>query len=212
MHGPTVAPRRGRQDGWLRTGDLGRIDSDGHLYVLGRADEVIVTGGENVSPEEVENVLLEHPAIADAAVFGREDAQWQHAVVAAIVAREGQAPADDELRSHCRERLPGFKVPKSFEPVDRLPRNAQGKLQRAQLALARGGAGPEAASCAGGAGAGEPGVTPCPARARARPVCTAPAASSGRGDRSGASRQLLDHLDREQRAGDGDRPCRPCYV
>ena len=133
VQGPTVARGEAGSDGRPHTGDLGRIDSDGHLYVLGRADEVIVTGGDNVSPEEVENVLLEHPAIADAAVFGRDDAQWQHAVIAAVVARGGQLPADEELRSYCRERLPGFKVPKSFEPVETLPRNAQGKLQRAEL-------------------------------------------------------------------------------
>jgi acyl-CoA synthetase (AMP-forming)/AMP-acid ligase II len=119
-------------DGWLRTADLGRIE-DGHLYVLGRADSVIVSGGENVSPEEVEAVLRAHPAVADAAVFGRDDPEWQQALVAAVVLRENASAEVEDLRSHTRERLPGFKVPKAFELVDELPRNAQGKLLRGQL-------------------------------------------------------------------------------
>lgn len=131
--GPTVAPGAAGADGWLRTGDLGRIDADGHLHVVGRADELIVTGGENVSPEEVEQVLIEHPAISDAAVIGRHDPQWQQAVVAIVVLDQPGDADSHQLRAFCRERLPGFKVPKRFEFVEQLPRNAQGKLLRAKL-------------------------------------------------------------------------------
>jgi o-succinylbenzoate---CoA ligase len=132
IRGPSVAAGAAGPDGWLETGDLGEIDAGGHLHVLGRADDVIVTGGENVSPEEVEAVLLSHPAVADAAVAGRPDPQWQTAVVAYVV-MNGDGPAPEELRAFCRERLAGAKVPKAFEVVEQLPRNPQGKLLRRSL-------------------------------------------------------------------------------
>ena len=132
IRGPSVAPASTAADGWLETGDLGRIDGNGHLHVLGRADDVIVSGGENISPEEVESVLLSHPAVADAAVAGRPDPEWQTAVVAYVVANDA-SPSSEELRSFCRERLSGPKVPKAFELVTELPRNAQGKLLRGEL-------------------------------------------------------------------------------
>jgi O-succinylbenzoic acid--CoA ligase len=134
VRGPSVAQENGDEDGWLRTSDLGRIDEDGYLYVLGRADEMIVSGGENVSPEEVERVLLEHPAVADAGVAAIDDPEWQQAVVASVVVGGGGEVSEDELRAFCRERLAGFKVPKSIAFVQELPRNAQGKLLRRQLA------------------------------------------------------------------------------
>jgi o-succinylbenzoate---CoA ligase len=133
VRGPNVAPGRRGKDGWLRTGDLGRIDEDGHLYVVGRADEVIVTGGENVSPEEVEDVLCAHPAVADAGVAGRDDPEWQSAVVAAVVLRDGVEATEAELRDFCRARLAGFKVPKQIAFVESLPRDDRGKLHRAEL-------------------------------------------------------------------------------
>jgi O-succinylbenzoic acid--CoA ligase len=132
IQGPSVAPGATGPDGWLETGDLGEMDARGHLHVLGRADDVIVTGGENVSPEEVEAVLLSHPAIVDAAVTGRPDPEWQTAVVAYVVTN-GDGPAPEELRSFCRARLAGAKVPKAFERVEQLPRNGQGKLLRRDL-------------------------------------------------------------------------------
>ncbi len=133
VRGPTVAPGRAGADGWLVTGDLGRIDEEGYLYVIGRIDDVIVTGGKNVSPGEVEEVLLEHPQVADAAVHGREDSEWQEAVVAAVVLSAAGAVGADELRAFCRERIAPHKVPKSIAFVTELPRNAQGKLLRDQL-------------------------------------------------------------------------------
>ena len=88
VQGPTVAPGRADADGWLHTGDLGRIDEEGFLYVEDRIDDLIVTGGENVVPAEVEQVLLRHPEVADAAVIGREDPEWQQAVTAVVVLAE----------------------------------------------------------------------------------------------------------------------------
>ena len=88
VQGPTVAPGRADADGWLHTGDLGRIDEEGFLYVEDRIDDMIVTGGENVVPAEVEKVLLRHPEVADAAVIGREDPEWQQAVTAVVVLAE----------------------------------------------------------------------------------------------------------------------------
>jgi o-succinylbenzoate---CoA ligase len=133
VRGPSVAESELDDDGWLRTSDLGRLDDDGYLYVLGRGDEVIVSGGENVSPEEVERVLLEHPAVVDAGVAAAEDADWQEAVVASVVVADAANVSEEELRSFCREHLAGFKVPKSIEFVSELPRNAQGKLLRRKL-------------------------------------------------------------------------------
>jgi o-succinylbenzoate---CoA ligase len=128
VSGPTVAG-----GGLLRTGDLGRLDERGRLIVSGRRSDVIVSGGENVAPAEVEAVLERHPAVAEAGVFARPDPEWGEAVVAAVVARDG-APLDpDELRAFCRTHLAGFKVPKAIEPVRTLPRTASGKLRRGVL-------------------------------------------------------------------------------
>jgi o-succinylbenzoate---CoA ligase len=135
VRGPNVAGGELGADGWLRTGDLGHIDTDGHLYVQGRGDDVIVTGGENVSPEEVEQVLCSHPAVADAGVTGREDPEWQSAVVAAVVLRDEAKASEGELLEFCRRRLVGFKVPKQIVLVSSLPRNAQGKLVRSELLI-----------------------------------------------------------------------------
>jgi len=135
VRGSNVAQGELGSDGWLRTGDLGHIDDDGHLYVHGRGDEVIVTGGENVSPEEVEAALCAHPAVADAGVTGREDPEWQYAVVASVVLRDGAESSEPELRDFCRGRLAGFKVPKQILFVKELPRNAQGKLVRSRLLI-----------------------------------------------------------------------------
>jgi len=133
VQGPTVAPGTADEDGWLHTGDLGRIDDDGFLYVEDRLGDLIVTGGENVLPAEVEAVLLRHPDVADAAAIGRPDERWQEAVTGVVVLREGSDPDPDGLREHCAAELAGFKVPKRFEFVDALPRTASGKLLRREL-------------------------------------------------------------------------------
>jgi O-succinylbenzoic acid--CoA ligase len=133
VQGPTVAPGRADADGWLHTGDLGRIDEEGFLYVEDRIDDMIVSGGENVIPAEVEEVLLRHPEVADAAVVGREDPEWQQAVTAIVVLEDGSAATPDELRRHCAESLAGFKVPKRVELASALPRTPSGKLLRRAL-------------------------------------------------------------------------------
>jgi O-succinylbenzoic acid--CoA ligase len=133
VQGPTVAPGCADADGWLHTRDLGRIDDEGFLYVLDRIDDVIVTGGENVVPAEVEQVLLRHPEVADAAVIGREDPEWQQAVTAVVVLRgDADLPAE-ELRRHCASELAGYKVPKRIEIASALPRTPSGKLLRRAL-------------------------------------------------------------------------------
>jgi len=133
VQGPTVAPERVDADGWLRTGDLGRIDDEGFLYVEDRIDDMIVSGGENVVPAEVEKVLLRHPEVADAAVVGREDPEWQQAVTAIVVLVDGSRVSPDDLRRHCAESLAGFKVPKRVELASALPRTPSGKLMRRAL-------------------------------------------------------------------------------
>jgi len=133
VQGPTVAPGRADADGWLHTGDLGRIDEEGFLYVEDRIDDLIVSGGENVVPAEVEKVLLRHPDVADAAVVGREDPEWQQAVTAIVVLEDGSEASPDDLRRHCAESLAGFKVPKLVELAAALPRTPSGKLMRRAL-------------------------------------------------------------------------------
>ncbi|MBS1878993.1 MAG: o-succinylbenzoate--CoA ligase [Actinobacteria bacterium] len=133
IQGPTVAPGRADEAGWLHTGDLGHIDEEGFLYVEDRIDDLIVSGGENVVPAEVEEVLLRHPAVADAAVVGREDPEWQQAVTAVVVITDGSETTPEELRRHCAEHLAGFKVPRRFELAAALPRTPSGKLLRRTL-------------------------------------------------------------------------------
>jgi O-succinylbenzoic acid--CoA ligase len=133
VQGPTVAPGRADADGWLHTGDLGRIDEEGFLYVEDRIDDMIVTGGENVVPAEVEKVLLRHPEVADAAVIGRDDPEWQQAVTAVVVLENGSEATPDELRRHCADALADFKVPRRVELAAALPRTPSGKLMRRAL-------------------------------------------------------------------------------
>jgi len=128
VSGPTVAG-----DGELSTGDLGRLDAEGRLTVTGRKADTIVTGGENVAPTEIEAVLAEHPAVAEAAVHGRAHPTWGEAVVATVVLRPGVAAGESELREHCAARLAAFKVPKEVAFADRLPRTGSGKLLRREL-------------------------------------------------------------------------------
>src|SRR5262249_19658900 len=126
VQGPTVAPGRADADGWLHTGDLGHFDAEGFLYLDDRMGDMIVRGGENVVPAEVEKVLLRHPEVADAAVVGREDPEWQQAVTAIVVLQEGSAATPDDLRRHCAEALAPYKVPKLVELASALPRTQSG--------------------------------------------------------------------------------------
>ncbi len=133
VQGPTVAPGRCDESGWLHTGDLGYIDDEGFLYVRDRIDDMIVSGGENVVPSEVEEVLLTHPAVVEAAVVGREDPEWQQAVTAVVVLAPDTEVTTDELRHHCAATLAGYKVPKRVELAAALPRTPSGKLMRRAL-------------------------------------------------------------------------------
>jgi O-succinylbenzoic acid--CoA ligase len=134
VQGPTVAPGCTDEDGWLHTGDLGWIDDEGFLYVEDRLGDVIVSGGENVMPAEVEEVLLRHPNVVDAAVVGRADAEWQESVTAVVVLSEDASATADEIRSHCAGELASHKVPKRIEFARELPRTPSGKLLRRELA------------------------------------------------------------------------------
>jgi acyl-CoA synthetase (AMP-forming)/AMP-acid ligase II len=118
-------------DGWFRTGDLGTIDENGYLRLQGRIKEMVIRGGENISPYEVEGVLTSHPAVREAACFGLPDEKYGEEV-AAVVALESEADAD-ELLAHCRERLAAYKAPKTLYIVDAIPKTATGKLQRQRL-------------------------------------------------------------------------------
>jgi long-chain acyl-CoA synthetase len=121
-------------DGWFRTGDAGVLDADGYLYVTDRLKDVIVSGGENVSPAEVEDVLRRHPAVADVAVVGVPDARWGETVRAFVVRRPGTAEsALDDLGAFARRHLAAFKCPTAVTWVDELPRSASGKVLKRQL-------------------------------------------------------------------------------
>jgi long-chain acyl-CoA synthetase len=124
----TVTP-----DGWLKTGDAGYRDDAGYLYLQDRLKDMIVSGGENVSPAEVENVLMTHPAVGDVAVIGVPDERWGEAVKAVVVPAVGTAPSEAELIAYARERLGGFKLPKSVDFAEVLPRTPSGKLLKRTL-------------------------------------------------------------------------------
>jgi o-succinylbenzoate---CoA ligase len=138
VRGPTVAAATVAPDGWLHTGDLGELDGEGRLSVLGRRAETIISGGENVAPAEVEAVLESHPLVIEAGVFGTQDERWGEAVNAVVVLREGCGGGEDdrleELRAHCASLLAAYKVPKRISLSDgRLPRTGSGKLLRREL-------------------------------------------------------------------------------
>jgi fatty-acyl-CoA synthase len=120
-------------DGWLRTGDAAWMDDEGYVYVHDRIKDMIVSGAENVYPAEVENALFGHPAVADVAVIGVPDPRWGEAVKAIVVPRRGQGTTADDIIAYARQRIAGFKVPKSIDFVDALPRNAAGKVLRRTL-------------------------------------------------------------------------------
>jgi fatty-acyl-CoA synthase len=125
---------RALRDGWLRTGDLGRLDEEGYLWIAGRAKDIIISGGENIDPAEIEHCLRAHPAVAEVAVIGAPDPEWGEQVVAVVVPRPGTRPTAAELIEHVRPRLAGYKRPKRVEFVDALPRTAStGKVQKTVL-------------------------------------------------------------------------------
>ena len=141
------------EGGWYRTGDIGRLTADGYLYIMDRAKDMIISGGENIYPAEVEAVLADHPAVAEVAVVGRPDPVWGEAVHAVIIPVAGSGASGEEIISWSRERLAHFKCPKTVEFADSLPRTTTGKVLkrelRAQLAAAAGGEQGEQGGAAG---------------------------------------------------------------
>ena len=133
-HGRPEATAAALRDGWFHTGDLGYRDTEGYLYVVERRSDLIISGGENVYPAEVEAVLLAHPAVAEAGVVGAADPHWGHVPVAFLVPRTGVAlPETGELLTFCRGRLAAYKVPQRLIITSELPRTASGKLRRNEL-------------------------------------------------------------------------------
>jgi len=118
-------------DGWLRTGDAGYLDEDGYVYIHDRVKDMIISGGENIYPAEVENVMMNHPAVADCAVIGVPDSKWGE-TPKAIVVRDGELDAA-ELIDFCRSKLAHFKCPTSVDWVDSIPRNPTGKVLKRDL-------------------------------------------------------------------------------
>jgi fatty-acyl-CoA synthase len=121
------------RDGWFHTGDLARVDGEGYYWVVGRTNDMIISGGENVYPAELENVLADCPAVAEAAVVGIPDPQWGEAVVAAIVRKPGAALDAAAVLSLFDGRLARFKHPRRVVFVDSLPKSALGKVQKFEL-------------------------------------------------------------------------------
>ena len=120
-------------DGWLRTGDAGYLDEDGYLYIHDRVKDMIISGGENVYPAEVENALYSHPKVADVAVIGVPHAKWGEAVKACVVLKPGEELTVAELIAHARQHIAGYKCPKSIDFIPALPRNPSGKILRREL-------------------------------------------------------------------------------
>lgn len=125
--------RRALRGGWFHTGDVGLVDSEGYVFILDRKKDVIITGGEKVYSGEVEAVLLQHPGVLEVAVVGRPDALYGEAVHAVVVLRPHQAPDAQALQAFCRDRIGGYKAPRSISFADRLPRTALGKVLKTQL-------------------------------------------------------------------------------
>ena len=121
-------------DGWFRTGDRGYLDHDGYLWLVARIKELINRGGEKISPREIDEVLLAHPAVAEAASFGVAHGTWGEEVAAAVVLRH--AATEAELLAYCREHLADYKRPKQIHITETIPRTATGKIQRGVVARA----------------------------------------------------------------------------
>ncbi len=121
------------KDGWLYTGDLARVDEDGFQYLAVRRTDLIVSGGENVYPAEVERVLLQHPKVKEAAVIGIQDPEWGERVLAVVVPQEGEDSDEEEILAFCKEKLAGYKRPRRVVFADELPKNQLGKVLYKEL-------------------------------------------------------------------------------
>lgn len=121
------------KDGWFTLGDMGRLDEDGFLYIVDRRTDMVISGGENIYPSEVEEVLLRHPKVAEAAVIGVPDAKWGEVLKAVVVLREGQSSSLEELQGFCAQRLADYLKPRSVDFVEELPRSPVGKILKRKL-------------------------------------------------------------------------------
>ncbi|MBK7543680.1 MAG: AMP-binding protein [Candidatus Competibacteraceae bacterium] len=130
LHDPTRTEKILNERGWIYTGDLAMQDQEGLVFVKGRADNMFISGGENVSPEEIEQALMKHPAVAGAICAGVPDQKWGQAPVALVVFHAGTSVSEDALTAFCREHLAGYKVPKHIRPATELPLTGAGKLNR----------------------------------------------------------------------------------
>jgi acyl-CoA synthetase (AMP-forming)/AMP-acid ligase II len=130
-----------QQDGWLPTRDMGWIDEDGYIFLAGRKDDMIIRGGENIAPAEVEAVLYSHPGVDEAAVVGVPDVEWGQRVAAFVVPRPGVTLTADEVSEFCRQRLASFKKPEIIRFVGALPKNQMGKVLKKDLRAQLEGAG-----------------------------------------------------------------------
>jgi acyl-CoA synthetase (AMP-forming)/AMP-acid ligase II len=128
-----VKTRQTVHGGWLKTGDMGYFDGEGFLYIVDRRNDMIVTGGENVFPTEVEGVLYEDPAIQEAAVFGIPDAKWVEAVVAAVVLKPSSQASSEQILKRLKDKVASYKCPKEIYIVEQLPKSAVGKVLRKDL-------------------------------------------------------------------------------
>ncbi|WP_407159682.1 fatty acid--CoA ligase [Bradyrhizobium sp. STM 3557] len=130
---PDATARTLDRDGWLRTGDAGYLDEDGYVYIHDRIKDMIISGGENIYPAEVESALCDHPDIAEAAVIGIPDDKWGEAVKAVVVLKLGRTATETDIINFLRARIAGYKTPKSIDFIDALPRNPSGKILRRSL-------------------------------------------------------------------------------
>jgi acyl-CoA synthetase (AMP-forming)/AMP-acid ligase II len=121
------------QEGWLHTGDVGYMDDENYIYLAGRGDDMIIRGGENVSPEEIEQVLQAHAKVLEAGVIGVPDPQWGQEIKAVVVLNEGEQATAEELMDYCKTKIASFKSPRAIAFVDVLPRNQMGKVIRKEL-------------------------------------------------------------------------------
>jgi fatty-acyl-CoA synthase len=137
FEGYTNGDDKARLGALASIGDVGRIGDDGRLYVEGRDDDMIVSGGENVFPAEVEETLHQHPDVADVAVVGVEDERFGHALVAHVVLKDGKSATNDDLRAHVKKQLANYKVPREVVFHDQLPRNETGKILKRELRESR---------------------------------------------------------------------------
>lgn len=131
---PSATAEAFTPDGWLRTGDLGHRDADDFFFVTGRIKELIIKGGENIAPREIDEALLKHPAVLDAAAVGIPDKHYGQDILACVVLRSGMQADESSLRLHCEQHLGRYKTPKQWCFVADLPRGPSGKVQRLKLA------------------------------------------------------------------------------